>query len=40
MSAGGLVCVNVIGLYCGWNNMEMMEEPDTVNYKIQNHWYK
>lgn len=40
VSAGGLLCVNVIGLYSGWNNMEMMEEPDTVNYKIQNHWYK
>lgn len=40
MSAGGLLCVNVIGLYSGWNNMGMMEEPDTVNNKIQNHWYK
>lgn len=30
MSAGGLLCVNVIGLYSGWNNMEIMEEPDTL----------
>lgn len=40
MSAGGLLCVNVIGLHTGWNNAEMIEVPDTVSYKIRNYWYQ
>lgn len=40
MSAGGLLSVKVIGLYTGWNNIEMIEEPDTVSYKIWSYWYK
>lgn len=40
MSAGGLLCVNVIGLYTGWSNIEMIEEPGSMSYKIQNYQYE
>jgi len=40
MSAGGLQRVNVIGLYTGWNNTEMIEKPDIVGYKIWNYGYE
>lgn len=40
MSAGGLLCVNVIGLYTGWSNIEMIEEPGSMSYKIRNYQYE
>lgn len=40
MSAGRLLPANIIGLYTDGNNIEMLEEPDSVSYKTWNYWCK